>query len=1162
MNYDTLRREGIKHIECLGSKFWTDYNSHDPGITILEQLCYALTDLLYRINYDIPDLLAEGDANPFASLLLPSQILPSNPVTLQDMRKVAVDVPGVRNAWTERIESAEPCLYFHKEEKIVSLSQEDQTEPIALQGIYQVWIEEEDNPQGASREGAVAERLHQCRSLAEDFKITALQNQDVAIDASIEIDKLEDAEKLQQAVYEEIAKYFSPPVKFYSLQERLDAGFSLGEIFEGPLLQQGFIDDQELRDANKRTELRTSDLIRVFMDIPGVRAVRHLSFSTGAANTTTRWLLKLDNSKVPRLDKSKSNLTFIKGEVEIHLSPPSGGMANTLPRLPKFCDVPQPTSRNRRIGKEYYSIQHQFPDAYGINSVGLPASASPSRKGIAKQLKAYLLLFDQLLANQFSQLANINCLFSFAEKDAAALSYFFQQIDDAELGLDEDMQNYLGIWTAPDKETRRCNLEKIISRFDNKQERRNRFLNHLLARFAEQFELVVAADASKEPGKQKTRLLMNKQSYLKQYEQVGCCRNTAANCLADVEQRTALERRIRLKLDIDDAADFYIVEHILLRPVSWDRNQHTGILSDTQCRDPYSLRISVILSEDFLPYDVSADLSDARKAKLQRQIQQQILEELPAHLAASFFLLKQEKLTDFKIIHQRWRNAAKNDGSVNRQQLRSARDQLIDFLGFGKTHPLADIAVAGDLVAYGEKAAVRIPFSQSGVIYQLYDENAEPIRDDTGEIVSAEGNEGEIWLTPIVKEQVTYKILACKKAWPDSYKVFLQKKAIVKVGLNTSLAAEISEEIDADGNPVSDTNDPSSAAPRRIRITSKVKVKITDAQEGVAYRLYSRDGEQETLLSQGDGVPGKGKGEFIEIISHKIEEDVVLFIKAEKIKESDGKSRWLAKTLPLLVQANPDTFLSAIPSPPIVDWNQEGIIQINSPQNNVFYQAFLHELNADDFYFLENSEKILIKIAVPGFADVQFVSPQWKNIWDNLPENYTEAGYAKADNGKVELHLPSLTADSLIIVKAEKTHAGGEKTSSIQLKQSAVFLVRPSVQRPLLHLLIKDSKPYAIKVSNGQTGIFYHFSLQSDNKKEICLPAYFHDKKEGLGKLRIGGDFVTAASENYTDVAVEFYEDVTFSNDSELHIRARKARTNIWVDLYSIKFSDIPIEDE
>src|SRR5665648_654719 len=57
-NYDLLRQKGMEYIEKLGSRLWTDYNIHDPGITMLEALAYALTDLGLRSSLDIKDLLA------------------------------------------------------------------------------------------------------------------------------------------------------------------------------------------------------------------------------------------------------------------------------------------------------------------------------------------------------------------------------------------------------------------------------------------------------------------------------------------------------------------------------------------------------------------------------------------------------------------------------------------------------------------------------------------------------------------------------------------------------------------------------------------------------------------------------------------------------------------------------------------------------------------------------------------------------------------------------------------------------------------------------------------------------------------------------------------------------------------------------------------------
>ena len=57
MDYEYLRKKGIEFAQTLSGKTWTDYNEHDPGVTILEQLCFAMTDLGYRTNFSIEDIL-------------------------------------------------------------------------------------------------------------------------------------------------------------------------------------------------------------------------------------------------------------------------------------------------------------------------------------------------------------------------------------------------------------------------------------------------------------------------------------------------------------------------------------------------------------------------------------------------------------------------------------------------------------------------------------------------------------------------------------------------------------------------------------------------------------------------------------------------------------------------------------------------------------------------------------------------------------------------------------------------------------------------------------------------------------------------------------------------------------------------------------------------
>src|SRR6185369_6034726 len=83
MDFARLRDEGLSLLARLSGTQWTDFNTHDPGITILEQLCYAITDLGYRIAYPIAELLAGGDPG----LPGPEAILTTDPVTQADVQK-------------------------------------------------------------------------------------------------------------------------------------------------------------------------------------------------------------------------------------------------------------------------------------------------------------------------------------------------------------------------------------------------------------------------------------------------------------------------------------------------------------------------------------------------------------------------------------------------------------------------------------------------------------------------------------------------------------------------------------------------------------------------------------------------------------------------------------------------------------------------------------------------------------------------------------------------------------------------------------------------------------------------------------------------------------------------------------------------------------------
>jgi len=39
LDFSSLREQGIALIQRLAGTTWTEYNAHDPGVSILEQFC-------------------------------------------------------------------------------------------------------------------------------------------------------------------------------------------------------------------------------------------------------------------------------------------------------------------------------------------------------------------------------------------------------------------------------------------------------------------------------------------------------------------------------------------------------------------------------------------------------------------------------------------------------------------------------------------------------------------------------------------------------------------------------------------------------------------------------------------------------------------------------------------------------------------------------------------------------------------------------------------------------------------------------------------------------------------------------------------------------------------------------------------------------------------
>ena len=702
-DFHFLRRQGLEHIGTLASGMWTDYNVHDPGISILEVLCYAITDLGYRTGFKIEDILARLPGETIKDFYTAAEILPCNPVTILDFRKLIIDREGVQNGWLHNIhgtkppETPDPTFYFKCDgdnksydikvreegtagfrEKVlnglynVSLQLEEDDEfgdlnatvlgweikhddskstPVKavfprIEVEFPAWddypmagILQDDLPAGVEFDnyqdidgeisfdltfelsgggtipipgikllispfsGTVVEEsdiedtfkdtgsnsfaqfflkrlkkiltiihdvycaLHRHRNLCEDYvKFSIVRMQEIVLCADIEVKPEADLEEVLAKIYFEIDRFLAPPVRFYSLKEMIDNEKPGEEIFEGIVMNHGFIDQEELARSDLKSEIHVSDFYRIIMALEEVISVKSLlvtNYIDGEAQTQgEKWCLKLGGPFHLNLRTDKSKVVFYKDLLPFYADKNQVEKLilnlkaeNSKPKLNLIeKDLLIPEGQYKELSR-YYSIQNDFPLVYGTGQEGLPATADGKRKAQAKQLKAFLMFFDQLLANYLAQLEDVRNQLSVGSDITIDRTYAVQPLyktsdrkdredfpqvanlfkdfaDSLPEGTDlDDLKSFQTQWDIFTDDLNNGYLEKLRSiteREEQFQERRNRFLDHLIARFSEAFTdyAVLMFDlAGKKKGAEK--LIEDKEDFLARYPEISSQRGKA-----------------------------------------------------------------------------------------------------------------------------------------------------------------------------------------------------------------------------------------------------------------------------------------------------------------------------------------------------------------------------------------------------------------------------------------------------------------------------------------------------------------------------------------------------------------------------------------------------------------------------------------------------------
>jgi hypothetical protein len=661
-DFAALRSKGLEYIQNLSSSLWTDYNEHDPGITILEALCYAITELGYRTSLPMRDLLASSDGSIPGSqtFFTAKKILTQSPLNIDDYRKMLIDIQGVQNAWlffcanSANNLSAEPPIYADCKKSILSYTPVyDTDESVYLQGLYNVLLDLETDPQlGDLNNGDIEVNIYSTtysapvnfvvsfpkwskanpfllatsllspsdyagvtftfssgtltikisssvkiigavtlginpsgfsisdllnhepgilgqivanyvrkiqeaqnivkvarkkllahRNLCEDFvSLNTINDEDIGFCFNLDVTPDSDVESVLANVYLAITNYLEPPVNFYLLGDMTAKGKTMDEIFEGPRLHHGFIDTDELDKSQLTSTIYASELISLIMQVEGVSGVRNFLMSAYNEDTNLQvgknqaWCLTVSPWYKPVLSQEHSKITIYKNGIpffaneaatnELYEQLLSQQQSNKLKST--AVDLPVPTGDYTELD-EYTSIQYLFPQVYAIGNNTLTAAETVARKAQARQLKAYLLFYDQLLADFFSQLKNAEQLFS---TDAIKQTYYAQFVNEFKDFDSIYLKNGSPVETAFVRDVISSQdstvspataWEKLYETNETFVDRRNRFLEHLMARFSESFNDYVFLIYSLNPATQEQTeidsadLIKNKIEFLQNY---------------------------------------------------------------------------------------------------------------------------------------------------------------------------------------------------------------------------------------------------------------------------------------------------------------------------------------------------------------------------------------------------------------------------------------------------------------------------------------------------------------------------------------------------------------------------------------------------------------------------------------------------------------------
>lgn len=621
----TILSDAKKMLTHYAGRIWTDTETHDPGITLLEAISYGVSDVAYRYTRPFTDLLTPSPdmqasgGGVFPEEFGPQKALTCSPVTPDDYRRAILDLHS-DNKNDGYFYFSNVCLlkepeklryqyWYDADEREFHFSKpknvSDDKKQITLLGNYHLYLipspEAEKNPNEAIK--ALDDFLLHNRNLGEAISdIIWLKPEDIhpniVVDLNEEVGSQSNIASILSDIYCAVRDYITPPVVRKTTSQLTEQGWCSEDIYQGPFLKHGWIPELPPEmNVSKKHKVNLSGLVSRLLDIKGIRGVRYLSV---APDSTTSWLWEAQDccfyprlwgeDPLEKLADGKTVQLLAKGDI-----PFVAKIADIKKELEKNLKKEKAINNQEHIYKygnwrdpgRVYPITDLIPSCYDLM---VPASTLQQ-----EQLHQFMLIFEQMLADRCQQLALLPSLLSFKPK--GDLVWGRQWPFSIESVSDEVHHTY------------RDNVKNILRKNQSDRQKALEITGFMLGYFNSRLAPDVFNGYS-------SSFLESQQGYLSRQTELVYNKAKATH-----GQISSLQRRIAARLGLGggeifndnvnfDNLPFYLIEHRALLPKQPNEkyssyqsvNSVTKEFVDDQsfltfhCNDVYGLKVGMLLN--------------------------------------------------------------------------------------------------------------------------------------------------------------------------------------------------------------------------------------------------------------------------------------------------------------------------------------------------------------------------------------------------------------------------------------------------------------------------------------------------------------------------------------------------------------------------------------